>query len=129
MTKDIQLHPGDIVTVTDYDGNPPLAYDKFHATFFIPSRNEYEVTCDKGISVMVREEGKAYGCTIEIPKMFLQLKESLEDRKKIQIRDLGKTILILDFDAVRLTYHELASISKSTPVEQLNQVIQMLQKQ
>ena len=128
MTQDIQLHPGDIVTVTDYDGNPPVACDKFHATFFMPSRNEYEVTLDNGISVLVKDIGRAYGCTIEIPKIYLQLKESVEDRKKIQIKDLGEAILILEFDAVHLTYHELASISKSTPIEQLNQIIQMLQK-
>lgn len=128
MTQDIQLHPGDIVTVTDYDGHPPVACDKFHATFFMPSRNEYEVTCDNGISVSVKEVGRAYGSTIDIPKIYLQLKESVEDREKIQIRDLGKAINILEFDTVHLTYHELASISKSTPVEQLNQIIQMLQK-
>lgn len=128
MTKDIQLLPGDIVTVTDYDGHPPVACDKFHATFFMPSRNEYEVTCDNGISVSVKKVESSYGCTIEIPKIFLQLKESVKDRKKIQIRDLGKVINILRFDAVHLTYYELASISKSTPVELLNQVIQMLQK-
>ena len=87
------------------------------------------MTCDNGISVIVKEVGRVYGSTIEIPKIFLQLKESVEDRKKIQIRDLGKVINILEFDAVHLTYNELASISKSTPVEQLNQVIQMLQKQ
>ena len=129
MNQETQLHPGDIVTVTDYDGNPPVACDKYHATFIKPYLNEYEVTLDNGISVIVKEIGRVYGSTLEIPKIFLQLKERVEDRQKIQIRDLGKVILILAFDAVRLTYDELASISTSTPVEKLNQVIQMLQKQ
>lgn len=129
MNQEIQLNPGDIVTVTDYDGNPPVACDRFHNTFFMPSRKEYEVTLDNGISVIVKGVDNPLGCTIEIPKLFLQLKERVEDRKKIQIRDFGKAIHILDFDTVHLTYVELASISKSTPVEQLNQVIQMLQKQ
>ena len=129
MTQDIQLHPGDIVTVTDYDGHPPVACDKFHATFFMPSQNEYEVTCDNGISVSVKKVESSSGFTIEIPKIFLQLKEGVGDRKKIQIRDLEKAISILKFDTVHLSYVELAIISKSTPVEQLNQVIQMLQKQ
>lgn len=135
MTKDIQLNPGDIVTVTEVAGYQPSSIG-YSVNGIVPltTQTEYDVIRELGDFVKIREVGRNYATEKLVHKLFLQLKVSVENRPKVMLTENESSFqinefAITDFGKYVVSYYTIAEIRKSTPIELLEEVIRLIKQE
>ena len=135
MTKDIQLNPGDIVTVTEVAGYQPSTID-LSDTGMVPltTQTEYDVIREIGDFVGIREVGRNYATEKIVHKLFLQLKARVENRPRVSLKENEASFRIDEFvlngfGRGEVYYTPIAEISKSTPIELLEEAIRRIKQE
>ena len=135
MTKDIQLTPGDIVTATEVSGYQPSSIGiSFNGIETITTQAEYDVIREIGDFVKIREVGRHYATEKIIHKLFLQLKVRVENRPRFILKENETSFKIREFalngfERDEVSYTPIADISKSTPIELLEEVIRLIKQE
>lgn len=134
MTKDIQLKPGDIVTVTEVAGYQPSSIGP-SANGIVPltTQTEYNVIQEIGDFVKIRDVEGDYVSEKIVHKLFLQLKTRVENRPKFTLKEDGDTFQIAEFSLSNfgidvVSYYTIAKIRKSTPIELLEETIRLIKQ-
>lgn len=132
MTKDIQLNPGDIVTVTEVTGYRPLSIGhSFNGVVPLTTQTEYDVIRSIEDFVGIREVGRNYATEKIVHKLFLQLKVRVENRPRFILKEDENSFKIREFALKgfgkdEVSYTPIADISKSAPIELLEETIRLL---
>lgn len=135
MTKDIQLKPGDIVTATEAAGYPPVAMGySFNGVVLLSTQTEYDVIRDKEDFVVIREFGRYYATEKMVHKLFLQLKVRVENRPRFILKEAENSFEIREFALKafgrdEVSYTPIANISKSAPIELLEETIRLIKRE
>ena len=135
MTKDIQLKPGDIVTVTEVAGYQPSTIGPLvDGIVPLTTQTEYDVIREIGDFVEIREVGRIYATEKIVHKLFLQLKARVENRPKVMLTETESSFQINEFaltDFVKyvVSYYTIAEIRKSTPIELLEETIRLIKQE
>lgn len=134
MTKDIQLKPGDIVTVTEVAGYQPSSIGRsVNGIVPISTQREYDVIREIGDFVEIREVELDYVTEKIVHKLFLQLKVRVENRPKFMLKENEDSFQIDEFALTNfgrdvVSYYTIAKISKSTPIELLEETIRRIKQ-
>lgn len=135
MTKDIQLNPGDIVTVTEASGYQPSTIGlSVDGIVPLATQTEYDVIREIGDFVGIREVGRNYATEKIVHKLFLQLKVRVENRPKVMLTENESSFQInefalTDFEKYVVSYYTIAEIRKSAPIELLEEVIRRIKQE
>lgn len=135
MTKGIRINPGDIVTVTEVVGYQPVAIGhSFNGIEPLTTQTEYDVIREIGDFVGIREVGRYYAMEKIVHKLFLQLKVRVENRPRFILKENETSFEIREFvlkgfGRDEVSYTPIADISKSTPIELLEEAIRLIKQE
>ena len=135
MTKDTQINPGDIVTVTEVVGYQPVSISpSFNDIVTLTTQTEYDVIREIGDFVGIREVGRYYGTEKIVHRLFLQLKVRVENRPRFILKENEtsfeiKEFALKGFGRDEVSYTPISDISKSAPIELLEEAIRLIKQE